>query len=85
MEYWETKIQKNKERDAKVIDELENKGWIVIVIWECDIKTKERREVTLSALSKQLSRIKDKSYLHPYYPTGEESDSDIPLAAEPQL
>lgn len=36
--YWGPKIQGNKERDQRRIKELENAGWNVITIWECEIK-----------------------------------------------
>ena len=37
-EYWEPKLQRNKKRDAKNISQLEEAGWHVIVIWECELK-----------------------------------------------
>ena len=36
--YWNTKLARNKERDAKNIAALEASGWAVLTIWECDIK-----------------------------------------------
>eukprot|EP01156_Anaeramoeba_ignava_P018143 Anaeramoba_ignava/a90938_65.p2 GENE.a90938_65~~a90938_65.p2 ORF type:complete len:142 (-),score=10.00 a90938_65:959-1384(-) len=37
IEFWETKFNKNIERDKKNIDELLNMNWRVIVFWECQI------------------------------------------------
>lgn len=37
-DYWNTKIQRNQERDKRNIEQLEKDGWKVIVLWECDIK-----------------------------------------------
>ena len=37
-DYWQKKIAKNKERDRIVAETLINKNWIVIRIWECEIK-----------------------------------------------
>ncbi|WP_296426566.1 very short patch repair endonuclease [Yoonia sp.] len=34
-EFWETKIQKNRDRDARQVDQLADQGWRVSVIWEC--------------------------------------------------
>src|SRR5581483_7737979 len=34
--YWNTKLARNKERDAKNIAALEASGWAVLTIWECD-------------------------------------------------
>lgn len=36
--YWNTKIQRNQERDKRNIEQLEKDGWKVIVLWECEIK-----------------------------------------------
>ncbi|PWN05450.1 very short patch repair endonuclease [Rhodohalobacter mucosus] len=37
-EWWKEKLHKNKERDKKHIQELEEMGWNVIVVWECETK-----------------------------------------------
>ncbi|MBC2698337.1 MAG: DNA mismatch endonuclease Vsr [ANME-2 cluster archaeon] len=37
-DFWLKKFEKNKERDAKKIHNLEEDGWKVIVLWECEIK-----------------------------------------------
>jgi len=47
--FWEMKLNKNKERDLKNINELEKLGWNVITVWECQLKSKNR-EVTLNEL-----------------------------------
>lgn len=39
-EFWRNKISKNMERDVKVTDHLENLGWTVLRIWECELKKK---------------------------------------------
>jgi len=39
-EYWNNKISKTKQRDDSHIKELSKNGWQVIIIWECEIKTK---------------------------------------------
>jgi DNA mismatch endonuclease (patch repair protein) len=36
--YWEQKIRANKLRDKKVTAELRKSGWVVIRLWEYDIK-----------------------------------------------
>jgi len=36
--YWRTKFQLNRERDARKSQELRDAGWKVIIIWECEIK-----------------------------------------------
>ena len=37
-EYWRRKINRNVERDAQNIRQLESQGWNVITIWECQLK-----------------------------------------------
>lgn len=37
-EFWETKLLGNKKRDAENISELKQLGWIVLVVWECELK-----------------------------------------------
>ena len=39
-EYWGPKIAKNVERDQNNIHKLEEMGWNVIVVWECELKKK---------------------------------------------
>lgn len=36
-EFWNTKINSNQERDRKNIKDLENLGWKVLVIWQCEL------------------------------------------------
>lgn len=40
VEYWTVKFDLNKERDERKIHELEEAGWKVHVIWECQLKKK---------------------------------------------
>lgn len=37
-EWWRKKFKRNKERDARKTAHLEEEGWKVLVIWECEIK-----------------------------------------------
>ena len=37
-DYWKTKIQRTKERDKDHEILLKEKGWTVIILWECQIK-----------------------------------------------
>ena len=40
-EYWETKISKNILRDNQVTQYLIKKDWIVVRLWECELKNEE--------------------------------------------
>lgn len=37
-EYWVPKLERNIENDRKHVEDLEEKGWKIIVIWECEIR-----------------------------------------------
>ena len=37
-EWWLNKFQHNIEHDRVVFEELQNLGWTVLIIWECQIK-----------------------------------------------
>ena len=36
--YWRDRIQKNKDRDTRVIMALRRQGWRVDIVWECEVK-----------------------------------------------
>ncbi len=52
VEYWNEKIEKNIERDKRNIYALKEIGWKVIIIWECQIKT--RFEETMNILVSEI-------------------------------
>lgn len=41
VEFWTAKLEGNRERDARKIAALEEAGWRVLVVWECETKDKE--------------------------------------------
>lgn len=61
--FWEEKIRRNKERDAKEISELEKLGWNVSVVWECELSSKGREE-TLQRLVDTLRRNIEPESIH---------------------
>jgi len=34
--FWETKLERNRERDREAVQRLEAMGWSCLVIWECE-------------------------------------------------
>ena len=36
LDYWEPKLNGNKERDKRKEEELRSMGWDVLVIWQCE-------------------------------------------------
>ena len=54
VEFWEKKLYGNKERDERNKKELEELGWKVITVWECELK-KDKVEQTLARLYTQIT------------------------------
>ena len=52
-DYWETKLNRNIERDASNIAKLEELGWRVFVIWECELRPCNRQQ-TITRLIENL-------------------------------
>lgn len=48
-DYWIPKLQRNAERDQKNTETLQQRGWRVITIWECELK-KSKCAATLNKL-----------------------------------
>ncbi len=55
-EFWEEKINGNIKRDKRNKSELENKGWKVVTIWQCELKNKKTRKTTFDKLINTLSK-----------------------------
>lgn len=53
VEFWKTKLENNRKRDCKNIERLRNAGWCVIVVWECELKRKNR-EARLESLIREI-------------------------------
>ncbi len=49
-DFWQEKITRNVKRDRRVKALLENHGWRVIIIWQCEIKNIKLRTTRLSRL-----------------------------------
>ena len=55
-EYWRPKIMGNVERDKRNLAELQQLGWTVLTVWECELK-KKVIDATLEQLEKRLCEI----------------------------
>lgn len=51
-EYWDKKREKNIQHDKEITELFEARGWMVIRIWECELKKKNR-----AILEKKLNPI----------------------------
>lgn len=52
-EYWQKKFENNIDRDKKEIIMLENLGWNIRIIWECELK------IVTKNLIKELTNLKE--------------------------
>ena len=79
--FWLEKIRRNQERDRRNYALLQDNGWQVIVVWECQLKPdkieRTMREVEL-ALNNNLLSL----YKHMPLPYSTEEDTPLPQAAE---
>ena len=78
--FWVAKIRRNQERDQRNYQLLQENGWQVIVVWECQLTPKQiehtMREVELLLNNNMLAR-----YKHAPNPFTTEEEP-LPLAAE---
>lgn len=54
-EFWKDKIEKNADRDQRNYVLLQQAGWRVIIIWDCQLKP-NNRETTLETLIADLNK-----------------------------
>lgn len=80
VEFWERKINRNRERDREEQRQLASMGWHCVTVWECELRPRVRQQ-TLESLAFTLNRI----YLQDHsvrYELPEEEGLD--MAAEPE-
>jgi len=82
-DFWVAKIRRNKERDREEQRLLADMGWHCITVWECELIPR-RREDTLESVAFTLNHIwlQDHERITTPYPTKEEEDMHISIAAE---
>ena len=54
VEFWETKIARNRHRDEVTNAHLEALGWHVITVWECELRGKAEAASKLDALAEEI-------------------------------
>lgn len=77
VDFWRHKIAMNIARDYANGVDLRLAGWRVIRVWECDIKTKAKREETLERLYQEIIGTEHNSNAYKSTP------SSTSIAAEP--
>lgn len=77
IEFWQTKLERNRQRDIETVKALKTKGWRVITIWECELRTFIQRSETLIQLVKDIKGdLKSVGYTQ---------EGQIHIAAEPEV
>ena len=65
IEFWETKIARNRHRDEVTTAHLEALDWTVMTIWECELRNSSQLDDRFNALAEEIryagevKRIKD--------------------------
>ena len=65
VEFWETKIVRNRHRDEVTTAHLEALGWTVMTIWECELRNSSQLDDRFNALAEEIryagevKRVKD--------------------------
>lgn len=49
-EFWDRKLDRNRQRDREAVKLLKKDGWKILVIWECEVKNEVR-------LSRRISKF----------------------------
>lgn len=80
-EFWVDKIRRNQERDERNYRLLQENGWQVIVVWECQLKG-DRLERTMCEVELLLNNNLLTMYKHRPIPYPTEDDDSLPMAAE---
>ena len=81
-EFWVSKIERNKRRDERNYEVLQENGWHVIVVWECQL-TAKRLEQTMRG----VERLLNENFLSIYRPHkpaayNQDEEDSLPMAAE---
>ncbi len=65
VDFWINKFQKNRENDLKNIIELEQNGYYVITLWECELKEnfEIRMQELIDEIENQINKTGNKDYI----------------------
>lgn len=82
VEYWVLKFERNVERDERTHAQLEEMGWRVHVVWECELK-KKTIDDTMARLLPQLADELGKRLVFPDEPVEQTAVRGADEEAEP--
>ena len=55
-DFWKKKIYENVARDSEHQEQIKALGWTVLVVWECELKTKQREQGLQSVLQQMKTQ-----------------------------
>lgn len=56
LEFWKPKLERNVSRDLANYEKLQNEGWDVLTVWECEIADEDLLRLKLANWLKPLTR-----------------------------
>ena len=80
-EFWVSKIRRNQERDQHNYNVLQENGWQVIVIWECQLK-RSKIEQTMLRVEQLINSNLIAIYKKPPIPYSSSEENSMHIAAE---
>lgn len=83
-DFWVSKIRRNQQRDQQNYKDLQDNGWQVLVVWECQLAPKKLEQTML-----QVEILLNENLLATLHPKrlryDQPDEAPLPVAAEPEV
>ena len=83
-DFWVNKIRRNQQRDQQNYKDLQDNGWQVLVVWECQLAPKKLEQTML-----QVEILLNDNLLATLHPKrlryDQPDEAPLPVAAEPEV
>ena len=83
-DFWVNKIRRNQQRDQQNYKDLQDNGWQVLVVWECQLAPKKLEQTML-----QVEILLNENLLATLHPKrlryNLPDEAPLPVAAEPEV
>lgn len=83
-DFWISKIRRNQQRDQQNYKDLQDNGWQVLVVWECQLAPKKLEQTML-----QVEILLNENLLATLHPKrlryDQPDEAPLPVAAEPEV
>ncbi len=83
-DFWVSKIRRNQQRDQQNYKDLQDNGWQVLVVWECQLAPKKLEQTML-----QVEILLNENLLATLHPKrlryDQPDETPLPVAAEPEV